>query len=213
MSKFYKTELPEPYTLEEEKEVMQRVRNGDRTARDDMIRHNLRLVIRVVKRYCDYGIELEDLVGVGNAGLIKAVDSFDPDFGFTFATYAWRCIENEICLEVVRQCKHQSVLSLNAPVYGEEEDVFLMDVLPAHSTVSDVVNRIVDRDTVRMALKALTKQEAQVILMRFGFLGRARSRSETAKLLHLKTTIVLKIEQKAMRKMRGTCIANALLSM
>ena len=172
--------LPSPLTREEEGELIARLGQGDPEARARLIEHNLRLVVYIARRFENTGINIEDLISIGTIGLIKAVGTYQPAKSIKLATYASRCIENEILMHLRKTSSQKTELSLNTDWDGNE--LLLSDVL---GTENDLVMRPieadVDRQLLRQALDRLEPRERHIISLRFGLDGaREQTQKEVA---------------------------------
>ena len=179
---------------------------GDDAARTELIEHNLRLVAHIAKKYALSGIDQDDLVSIGSIGLIKAVRSFKPDSG-RLATYASRCIENEILMALRSNRKTKGNVSLSLPVGTDKEgnEIMLSDILGTdENEVPDAVAlRIESGRAVRVLREVLDPRERTVVLMRYGLAdGKQHSQNEIAALLGISRSYVSRIEKKALEKMR-----------
>ena len=196
--------FPQPLTEEEEEVAIKALRRGDMTARHQLIEHNLRLVAHVIKKYQNSGEDLDDLISIGTIGLIKGIDSFDPDKGVRLATYCARCIDNEVLMHLRARKKSSRDLSLYDPIGVDREgnEISLMDVL---GTDGDVVAEKVELDVVmewvRHFVKDLTPKERLVLELRFGIRGHERlTQRDIAKKLKISRSYVSRIEKRAVRK-------------
>ncbi len=194
-----------PLSQEEEARCLTAMRSGDRSARAKLIEHNLRLVAHIVKKLDNVAEDAEDLISVGTIGLIKAIETFDPNKGARLATYASRCIENEILmfLRAGRKTRHE--VSLQEPIGADREgnELTLMDVLTDDSEpVADAVARQQQAGAVRRLLERLAGRERRVVEMRYGFHGgRCFTQREVARHLGVSRSYVSRIEKKAVRKL------------
>lgn len=201
-----RTSFLKPLAIEEEKECVKKMKEGDLSAREKLINHNMRLVAHVAKKYSG-ALENDDLISVGTIGLIKAVDSYSLEKGTALATYTARCIENEILMLLRANKKRKGEISLSEPI-GEDKDgneLTLMDLL---SEKEDVVFLEVDRSIEREKLlellkKTLTKREYTVICLRFGLKGeRSYAQREVARFLKISRSYISRIEKKAIEKLQ-----------
>ena len=166
--------LPSPLTREEEGELIARLGQGDPEARARLIEHNLRLVVYIARRFENTGINIEDLISIGTIGLIKAVGTYQPAKSIKLATYASRCIENEILMHLRKTSSQKTELSLDEPLNTDWDgnELLLSDVL---GTENDLVMRPieadVDRQLLRQALDRLEPRERHIISLRFGLDG------------------------------------------
>ena len=199
--------FPKPLSHGEEKLYLKRCKEGDQTARNMLIEHNMRLVAHVVKKYQCQEYDTEDLLSVGTIGLIKAVNTFDTDKGSRLATYAARCVENEILMLLRAGKKRAREVSLFEPI-GTDKDgeaVNLVDVIEMENPRT-MDQLILDQD-IREMYEAfdtcLTESEKQVITMRYGlFREKEHTQREVAGVLGISRSYVSRIEKKAIGKMR-----------
>lgn len=199
--------FPKPLSHGEEKLYLKRCKEGDQTARNMLIEHNMRLVAHVVKKYQCQEYDTEDLLSVGTIGLIKAVNTFDTDKGSRLATYAARCVENEILMLLRTGKKRAREVSLFEPI-GTDKDgeaVNLVDVIEMENPRT-IDQLILDQD-IREMYEAfdtcLTESEKQVITMRYGlFREKEHTQREVAGVLGISRSYVSRIEKKAIGKMR-----------
>ena len=196
--------FPQPLGEDEEREVLAALKRGDLSARKSLIEHNLRLVAHVIKKYHNSGEDLDDLISIGTIGLIKGIDSFDPDKGVRLATYCARCIDNEVLMHLRARKKSNREMSLYDPIGVDREgnEISLMDVL---GTDGDVVAEQVETDVVmewvRAFVKDLTPKERLVLELRFGLKGNERlTQRDIAKQLKISRSYVSRIEKRAVRK-------------
>lgn len=196
-----------PLTAREERECLERLKEGDQEARMALIEHNMRLVAHVVKKYQYTDYEMEDLLSVGTIGLIKAVNTFNMDRGPKLATYAAKCVENEILMLLRAHKKYSKEVSLYEPIGVDKdgETVSLVDVIEVENqNVLDEM--ILDQDIKELydAFKqCLNDNEQTVIRMRYGlFGGREYTQREIAKAIGISRSYVSRIEKKAVEKMR-----------
>lgn len=200
---------PKPLSPEKECEYLKRVSKGDREARDILVKHNLRLVVHVVKKYTNYP-DTDELISVGSIGLIKAVGSFSADKGTQFATYAARCIENEILMTLRSSKKRRGDVSLYDAVGVDKEgnEITLIDMLHTDedSIFSSVEKSIVKEKIEKLTSKNLDKRELDIIRMRYGLGGeRPLAQREVAKIYGISRSYVSRIEKKALLKLRAVC--------
>lgn len=166
--------FPKPLTASEEREWLQRYAQGDPEARDVLIEHNLRLVAHIVKKYYVQSSDQEDLISIGTIGLIKGISSFDPTKGARLATYAARCIENEILMHFRSQKKQQGEVSLSDSIDTDKDGnaLQLMDIVSVEDTMLDDLH---DRDNAlrlrKLVTETLSQRESEVIRLRYGLGG------------------------------------------
>lgn len=197
---------PRPLSQEEEKRCLELARQGDPEAKEKLIRHNMRLVAHVVKKY-NGAAETDDMLSVGSIGLIKAINTYEPGHGTRLATYTARCIENEILMLIRSGKKHKNTLSLSDPVGTDKDgnELTLMDLLfEKEDKVFGSVEQSLMQEKFRKAVVALlTEREAEVICMRYALWGGApMAQREVGKKLGISRSYVSRIEKKALDKLR-----------
>lgn len=197
--------FPQPLSAEDERTALAGMRAGERGARDRLIEHNLRLVAHIVKKFDGCGENPEDLISIGTVGLIKGVETFNPDKGTRLATYAARCIENEILMHLRTMRKTRKDVFLGDAVShdGEGNEITLLEILPDDSEhVEDRVARSQQAQRLaKLILGRLGRRERQVLQLRFGFWGsERRTQREIAQQLGISRSYVSRIEKKALRK-------------
>lgn len=199
--------FPKPLSHGEEKLYLKRCKEGDQTARNMLIEHNMRLVAHVVKKYQCQDYDTEDLLSAGTIGLIKAVNTFDVDKGCRLATYAARCVENEILMLLRAGKKRAKEVSLFEPIGTDKdgETVSLVDVIEMENPKT-IDQLILDQDIKELYQafdQKLTENEKQVISMRYGlFKGKEHTQREVAGVLGISRSYVSRIEKKAIGKLR-----------
>ena len=199
--------FPKPLSHGEEKLYLKRCKEGDQTARNMLIEHNMRLVAHVVKKYQCQDYDTEDLLSAGTIGLIKAVNTFDVDKGSRLATYAARCVENEILMLLRAGKKRAKEVSLFEPIGTDKdgETVSLVDVIEMENPKT-IDQLILDQDIKELYQafdQKLTENEKQVISMRYGlFKGKEHTQREVAGVLGISRCYVSRIEKKAIGKLR-----------
>ena len=196
--------FPKPLKPEEEREYLHRLAQGDMEARNVLIERNLRLVAHIVKKYYAQSGEQEDLISIGTIGLIKGISTFKTDKNVKLATYASRCIENEILMHFRAQRKLQGEVSLSDTLDGGEEgSLSLMDVIRVDDTMlEDLDTRDACRRVRECVKTCLTPREAGIITMRYGLDRRApRTQREIAKQWGISRSYVSRIEKRALKKL------------
>lgn len=198
--------FPKPLTPGEERACLERLQEGDREARDILIERNLRLVAHVVKKYQGTEYETEDLLSVGTIGLIKAVNTFRPDRGSRLATYAAKCIENEILMLFRAGKKYNREVSLFEPIGVDKdgESVSLVDVieLETRETLEDLILEQDKKELYEAYACCLKPQEQAVVKLRYGLFGtKPRTQREIAKQLGISRSYVSRIEKRALKKL------------
>lgn len=199
-----KSSFPEPLSAEEEYDALERMKAGDGEAREKLIRHNLRLVAHIVKKYSTAG-EADDLISVGSIGLIKGIETFSYGKGSQLATYAAKCIDNEILMYIRANKKHRQNHSLSESVGIDKEgnEITLMEILPSkdEGIFSRVETEILMEKVREIAVRVLSEREYTIVSMRYGLFGkRAHTQSEVSKLLDISRSYVSRIEKKAIIK-------------
>lgn len=198
--------FPKPLSRQEEAQTISAMAAGDADARLRLIEHNLRLVSHIARKYTVPGYSQEDLVSVGTLGLMKAVDTFKPETGSQLATYAARCIENEILMLLRASKKRRGDVSISDPIGtdGEGNDISFMDILgtPPGQVEEQVAQRL-DLAKVKALVRTLPRKERLVIEMRYGLLdGAAHPQHEVAALLGISRSYVSRLEKKALALLR-----------
>ncbi|MDU1320571.1 RNA polymerase sporulation sigma factor SigK [Clostridium sporogenes] len=200
------TSFPKPLSDEEEKYYLDRLKKGDALAKDILVERNLRLVAHIVKKYSYPGKDIDDLISIGTVGLIKAIDSFDNSKGTRLATYAARCIENEILMLIRNNKKTKGEVYLQDPIGVDKEgnEISLMDILSSDedSIIEIVSTKIEVKKLYGKIETCLRGREKKVIQMRYGLKdGRPRTQREIAGILNISRSYVSRIEKKALKKL------------
>lgn len=179
--------------------------NGDSEAKEILVKHNLRLVAHIAKKYTNYG-DNDELISIGSIGLIKALESFKPDKGTQLATYASRCIENEILMTMRTSKKHRSNVSLNDPIGVDKEgnELTILDMLSDNcSVIDDVENNILMERLLKITQSVLDEREYEIIRLRYGLGGTgALTQREVATKFDISRSYVSRIEKKALEKIK-----------
>ena len=197
--------FPKPLTAAQEREAVAAMRGGDRAARQTLIEHNLRLVAHIIKKYYAGAQNQEDLVSIGTIGLIKAVDTFDETKGPRLATYAARCIENEILMHFRAAKKTAQDVSLSEPIDTDSEGrpLTLMDVLAQEDTIVDDLDRKIAIEKLgRYIRESLDPREREIIVLRYGLGGQPLTQWQVAARLDISRSYVSRLETKALKKLR-----------
>jgi len=197
--------FPQPLSEEEEAKYLARLQTGDEEARAILIERNLRLVAHIVKKFDNTGEDVDDLISIGTVGLIKAIGTFKPEKGTRLATYAARCIENEILMHLRSLKRVRGEVSLYDPIGVDREgnEITLLDVLGSDpDVVPDLVGKRLDESKLREKLKKLGGKERQVLELRYGISGGPRrTQREIARMLGISRSYVSRIEKKAVMKL------------
>lgn len=198
--------FPKPLSRAEEQEYLARWAQGDVEARNLLVEHNLRLVAHIMKKYYTQTDDVDDLISIGTIGLIKGVNTYKPDKGVRLATYASRCIENEILMHFRSRKKSAGDVSLSdaLDVDGDGSGLSIMDVVAQEDDMAERIgNAELCQELLRSIETSLTKREAKIIRLRYGLDGAApMTQKETAQLCGISRSYVSRIEKKALEKLR-----------
>ena len=198
--------FPEPLSKEEEAKFLQRFKNGDEEAKNILIERNLRLVAHVCKKYSNSKIDQDDLISIGTIGLIKGINSFNPDKNIKLATYTARCIENEILMFMRASKKQKAEVYLNEPIGKDKDDnvVTLQEVLENDDrNIEDIIDlKFKIRELYSKLKDVLEEREQLIIIMRFGLDGnKPKTQKEISEILNISRSYVSRIETKAINKL------------
>ncbi|MEK5523592.1 RNA polymerase sporulation sigma factor SigK [Heyndrickxia sp. FSL W8-0423] len=197
--------FPQPLSASDERKYLKQMAGGDEEARNILIEHNLRLVAHIVKKFENTGEDVEDLISIGTIGLIKAIESYSEGKGTKLATYAARCIENEILMHLRALKKTKKDVSLHDPIGQDKEgnEISLIDVLKSDTEdVFDTIQLSMELEKVREYIDVLDIREKEVIIGRFGLdLQKEKTQREIAKELGISRSYVSRIEKRALMKM------------
>lgn len=198
--------FPRPLKAKEEQECIQRMREGDQEARNRLIEHNLRLVMHIIKKYYTTSADAEDLISIGTIGLIKGVSTYRPDKGVRLATYASKCIENEILMHFRGQKKTANDVSLSGALdgEGEGEGLSILDTIADERDMLEDLSRQESIQQVRDAVEhCLTGREGEIIRLRYGLNGQPPlPQREVADIIGISRSYVSRIEKKALETLR-----------
>ncbi len=199
-------DLPAPLEGEEEANAIKRLSNGDIDARQLLVEHNLRLVVYIAKKFENTGIGIEDLVSIGTIGLMKAINTFDAEKNIKLATYASRCIENEILMYLRRNTRIKNEISIDEPLNKDVDgnELLLSDILgtPADTT-SQRIEDEVDKKLLKVSISKLNSREKMIMELRFGFLtGEEKTQKEVADMLGISQSYISRLEKKIINKMK-----------
>ena len=202
----YIVSLPVPLNGEEEAKAIEALRNGDEDARNLLIERNLRLVVYIAKRFDNTGIEMEELISVGSIGLIKAVKSFNADKKIKLATYASRCIENEILMFLRKMVKTRSEVSLEEPlnVDWEGNQLVLSDILGTDGDMlyKEMENNV-ENEILRDLYLKLDERDQKIMGMRYGLYGiEEKTQKEIPDMMHISQSYISRLEKKILSKLR-----------
>ena len=200
--------FPKPLTAKEEKECLERCRKGDTSARDELIEKNLRLVAYIVKKYAGIGKDSEDLISIGTIGLIKAIDSFDVDTGIRLATYASRCIDNELLMLLRSEKKQAKEVYLNESIGSDKEgnEISLIDII--ETSDEDVTDKVLLKEDLGKLYDyvetVLSDREKNIIYLRYGIPDGSKeyTQREIADIMGISRSYISRIEKKALNKLK-----------
>lgn len=204
--------LPPPLDIEEEADILQQLEQGEPLAKSILIERNLRLVVYIAKKFDNTGVGVEDLISIGTIGLIKAINTFNPTKNIKLATYASRCIENEILMYLRRNSKTRFEVSIDEPlnVDWDGNELLLSDIL---GTEEDIIYRDieeeVDRKMLRMAMEILSDRERLIIELRFGLNsrdGEEKTQKDVADMLGISQSYISRLEKKIIRRLKKEMI-------
>jgi len=198
--------LPPPLKGEEERQTLEALERGEEAARQRLVEHNLRLVVYIARRFESTGIGLEDLISIGTIGLIKAVGTYRLDKKIKLATYASRCIENEILMYIRKTANQKTEVSLDEPINldGDGNELLLSDVL---GTEEDVIARPLEDDVdvcvLRQALEQLPDREREIMVLRFGLEGhREQTQKEVAQRMGISQSYISRLEKRILQRLK-----------
>lgn len=198
--------LPPPLSKEEESRLLLKLASDGAAVRKTLIEHNLRLVVYIAKKFENTGVCIEDLISIGSIGLIKAINTFNPEKNIKLATYASRCIENEILMFLRKNISVKSEVSIDEPlnVDWDGNELLLSDVL---GTDDDIVNRGLEdkaeKQILLEAMQKLSEREKQIIIMRFGLFGKnEKTQREVAELLGISQSYISRLEKRIVAKLK-----------
>lgn len=198
--------FPKPLSAEEERECFRKMGEGDKVSRNMLIEHNLRLVSHIIKKYYSNSSEQDDLVSIGTIGLIKAVSTFNYEKGTKFATYAARCIENEILMYFRNKKKYAQDISLSEPIECDKDGnaLSIMDIMADEKSISeDIEEKLNSEKLYKIIDSELSPREKEIIYLRYGLLGRkAFTQREVAEKLEISRSYVSRIEKKALETLK-----------
>ena len=198
--------FPPPLSARRERECLLAMKNGDVNAKNELIEHNLRLVAHIIKKYYSSSVQQDDLISIGTIGLIKAINTFDPDKGTRLATYAARCIENEILMQFRAQKNTAQEISVNEPIDTDSEGnpLTLMDIISTEDEIVEDIYKITMLKKLSTEVGRIKDpREKSIIMMRYGLDGmRPMTQLEVSKKLNISRSYVSRIEKKALKELR-----------
>ena len=198
--------LPPPLTPEEEEQAIQKLAQGDEESRQLLVERNLRLVVYIAKKFENTGTGIEDLISIGTIGLMKAINTYDVKKNIKLATYASRCIENEILMYLRRSNKIKGEISIDEPLNqdGDGNELLLSDILGTDTdSISRGLEDEVDKKLLKAAIAKLNTREKNIMELRFGFItGDEKTQKEVADMLGISQSYISRLEKKIISKMK-----------
>ena len=199
--------LPPPLNCVEEEKLLQKLMLDDKEAKQILVERNLRLVVYIAKKFENTGIDFEDLISIGTIGLMKAINTFNLDKKIKLATYASRCIENEILMQLRRNTRIKNEISIDEPLNkdGDGNELLLSDILGTDSDItSKAIEDEVDMKLLKVAISKLDNREKYIMQLRFGIDGdrKEKTQKEVADMLGISQSYISRLEKKIMNKMK-----------
>ncbi|WP_423219150.1 RNA polymerase sporulation sigma factor SigE [Caloramator australicus] len=198
--------LPPPLSNEEENKLVEELKNGNYKVKDVLIERNLRLVVYIAKKFENTGVSIEDLISIGTIGLIKAVNTFEPTKRIKLATYASRCIENEILMYLRRNSKVRSEISFDEPlnVDWDGNELLLSDILGTdNDLIYHYIEDEVEKQLLMNAINRLSKRERQIMELRFGLKGEGeKTQKEVADILGISQSYISRLEKRIIKRLK-----------
>ena len=198
--------LPTILTDDEEKVFIDLLENNDENAKEKLIEHNLRLVVYVAKKFASSEVDMEDLISIGSLGLIKAINSYRSDKNIKIATYASKCIENEILMYLRKISKQKQVVSLDEPINtdGEGNELVLFDLLPSEcDTPHEDIEKMTEKQILWKVINKLASREREIMVMRFGLDGEDElTQKEVADTLGISQSYISRLEKKIVLRIK-----------
>ena len=204
--------LPPPLNVVEEEKLLKKLMLDDQEARQILVERNLRLVVYIAKKFENTGIDFEDLISIGTIGLMKAINTFNMDKNIKLATYASRCIENEILMQLRRNSRRKNEISIDEPLNkdGDGNELLLSDILGTDSDVtSKRIEDEVDMELLKVAIEKLDKREKYIMELRFGIDGmqKEKTQKEVADMLGISQSYISRLEKRIMNKIKKEIIS------
>ena len=198
--------LPPPLNREEEISLVMQLKDGDNRVRTILIERNLRLVVYIARKFENTGVGVEDLISIGTIGLIKAVNTFDPDKKIKLATYASRCIQNEILMYLRRNSKLRSEISFDEPlnIDWDGNELLLSDILGTENDlIYHYIEDEVDKELLTIAMKKLSNREKKIMELRFGLYGGGeKTQKEVADMLGISQSYISRLEKRIIKRLK-----------
>lgn len=197
--------LPAPLSREEEKEIFLQLEQGNESVREKLITHNLRLVVYIAKKFDSSGVPIEDMISIGTIGLIKAVNTFSPQKNIKLATYASRCIENEILMYLRKSSNRRQDSSIDEPLNtdGEGNELLLSDILGSGENIGAQLEQQDEQSMLLHAVKSLSSREQMIMEMRFGLCGqKEHTQKEVADLIGISQSYISRLEKRIIKRLK-----------
>lgn len=198
--------LPPPLKGAQEQAALEALEQGDETAKQTLVEHNLRLVVYIARRFESTGINIEDLISIGTIGLMKAIGTYRLEKKIKLATYASRCIENEILMYIRKTANQKAEISLDEPINmdGEGNELLLSDILGTdEDSISRPLEEDVDRIVLRQALETLPPREQEIVFLRYGLEGRKElTQKEVAQAMGISQSYISRLEKRILQRLR-----------
>ena len=198
--------LPPPLKGAQEQAALEALERGDENAKQTLVEHNLRLVVYIARRFENTGINIEDLISIGTIGLMKAVGTYRLEKKIKLATYASRCIENEILMYIRKTANQKTEISLDEPINmdGEGNELLLADILGTdEDAISRPLEEDVDKKVLRQALETLPPREQEIVFLRFGLEGRRElTQKEVAQAMGISQSYISRLEKRILQRLR-----------
>lgn len=198
--------LPPPLSQEEEAEMLKKLLENDTNVRKILVERNLRLVVYIAKKFENTGVGIEDLISIGTIGLMKAINTFDARKNIKLATYASRCIENEILMHLRRNSKTKNEISIDEPLNtdGDWNELLLSDVLGTEEDdIFNDLNAEIDRELIKESMNKLSKREKVIMELRFGFeSGKEKTQKDVADMLGISQSYISRLEKRIIHRMK-----------
>ena len=198
--------LPPPLKGQQEQAALEALELGDERAKQTLVEHNLRLVVYIARRFENTGINIEDLISIGTIGLMKAIGTYRLEKKIKLATYASRCIENEILMFIRKTANQKAEISLDEPINmdGEGNELLLSDILGTdEDTISRPLEEDVDKAILRQALEILPPREQEIVFLRYGLEGRRElTQKEVAQTMGISQSYISRLEKRILQRLR-----------
>ena len=198
--------LPPPLKGQQEQEALEALEQGDEGAKQTLVEHNLRLVVYIARRFENTGINIEDLISIGTIGLMKAIGTYRLEKNIKLATYASRCIENEILMYIRKTANQKTEISLDEPINMDCEgnELLLSDILGTdEDTISRPLEEDVDKKVLRQALETLPPREQEIVFLRYGLEGRKElTQKEVAQTMGISQSYISRLEKRILQRLR-----------